>query len=101
MAGLPAFSFFMGNGLELSKAVDTGLSAITRKTMTEAMDPKQTGKSIARCSECDREMNHYNTFVSPGNEERVICWECLSREEKGFNAKRDFSRQSRSGIIPR
>lgn len=54
-----------------------------------------------RCSECDREKDHYTTFLSPTNVETVICWECLSREEKGFNAKRDFRRDSRSGIIPR
>ena len=64
-------------------------------------DPKNTDKPIVRCSECDREVDHYNTFLSSANEERVVCWECLSREEKGFNAKRDFSRSSRTGVIPR
>ena len=69
--------------------------------MTETIDPKTSDKPPARCSECDREMDHYNTFLSPTNEERVICWECTEREEKGFNAKRDFRRDARSGIIPR
>ena len=58
-------------------------------------------KQPARCTQCDREMEHYNTFVSPTNVETVICWQCLSRQEKGFNAKRDFRRDSRSGVIVR
>lgn len=58
-------------------------------------------KPIARCSECDRETDHYNTFVSPTNSETVVCWQCLARDEKGFNAKPDFRRDSRRGVIPR
>ncbi|HMS39739.1 MAG TPA: hypothetical protein PKE69_05900 [Pyrinomonadaceae bacterium] len=69
--------------------------------MIEEKDPKIIQKTPVRCRECDREMDHYNTFVSPTNEERSICWQCLQREEKGFNAKRNFSRRSRSGVIPR
>ncbi len=69
--------------------------------MIEAIDPKKMEKPKLRCSECDREMEHYNTFLTPANEKRVICWECLARTEKGFNAKRDFRRDSRSGVIPR
>ena len=69
--------------------------------MTEAIDPKSTNKPMIRCAECDRETEHYNTFIQPDNEDRSVCWECLARAEKGFNAKRDFSRQSRSGLIPR
>lgn len=69
--------------------------------MIETIDPKTTEKPLARCAECDREVEHYNTFLSSVNELRVVCWECLSREEKGFNANRDFSRQSRRGVIPR
>jgi hypothetical protein len=69
--------------------------------MNESMDPKTIDKPVERCSECDREVDHYNTFVSATNERSVICWECLQRTEKGFNAKRDFHREARSGIIPR
>lgn len=58
-------------------------------------------KAPVRCAECDREMGHYITFVSPTNENRVVCWECLEREEKGFNAKRGFRREARGGYIPR
>jgi hypothetical protein len=58
-------------------------------------------KPLVRCSECDREVDHYYTFVSPTNEESHVCWECQMREEKGFNAKRSFRRQARSGYIPR
>ena len=58
-------------------------------------------KQPARCVECDREMDHYVTFVSPTNEDRIVCWECLGREEKGFNAKRGFRREARHGDIPR
>lgn len=62
---------------------------------------ESTAKPIARCTKCDREMDHYNTFVSSTHAETVVCWECLAREEKGFNAKRNFRRDSRTGVIPR
>jgi hypothetical protein len=58
-------------------------------------------KEPVRCAKCDRIMEHYNTFLSPTNETTNVCWECLEREEKGFNAKRDFRRSSRFGDIPR
>lgn len=67
-------------------------------------EEKQTGKNpkpIERCSECDREVDTYYTFVSPTNEKKIVCWECQMRDEKGFNTKRDFSRRSRRGVIPR
>lgn len=68
-------------------------------------EEKQTAgknpKEIVRCEECDREVDTYYTFVSPTNEKRHVCWECQMRDEKGFNAKRDFSRRSRRGVIPR
>ena len=69
--------------------------------MTESTDPKTVERPVARCSECDREVTHYNEWITPSNEKRVICWECLSRTEKGFNAKRDFRRGARTGVIPR
>lgn len=64
-------------------------------------DPKTLTKPTARCAECDAEVEHYNTFVSPTDETSVICWQCLARDEKGFNAKPDFHRASRRGVIPR
>ncbi|MEP7149346.1 MAG: hypothetical protein ABI857_10730 [Acidobacteriota bacterium] len=69
--------------------------------MTEAIDPKTIDRDPVRCEECDREMGHYNTFVTPSNERRNVCWECLSRQEKGFFTHRDFRRGARSGYIPR
>ena len=69
--------------------------------MVEAIDPKTVNKPVVRCTECDREVEHYNTFIEPDNEVRNVCWECLSRAEKGFFAKRTFHRQSRLGVIPR
>lgn len=69
--------------------------------MIESNDPKEMERTAVRCSECDREMTHYNNFLSPTNEVRNICWQCLQREEKGFFAKRDFHRSSRRGVIPR
>ena len=33
--------------------------------MTDLTDPKNMDKPVVRCSECDREVDHYNTFVSP------------------------------------
>jgi hypothetical protein len=58
-------------------------------------------KAPVRCAECDREMEHYITFTNPSNEDKNICWQCVDRQEKGFNAKRDFRRSSRTGVIPR
>ena len=69
--------------------------------MIETIDPKATEKPVVRCTECDREVEHYNTFLSPTNDTRNICWECLAREEKGFNADRGFYRRARHGVIPR
>lgn len=69
--------------------------------MIESIDPKIIKNNAARCSECDREMTHYNEWLSPNGSMRVICWQCLARTEKGFNAKRDFRRGARSGVIPR
>ena len=69
--------------------------------MTQAKLHNKNPKPIARCSECDRETDTYYTLLSPTNETRTICWECKMREEKGFNAKRNFSRLSRRGVIPR
>jgi len=69
--------------------------------MIEAMDPKTLEKPTVRCTECDREVTHYNTFLSPTNDRTVVCWECLAREEKGFFAHRGYSRGARTGVIPR
>jgi hypothetical protein len=69
--------------------------------LIEEMDPKMIDRTPVRCVECDREMEHYNTFVTPTNERRNVCWECLSRQEKGFFAQRGFHRGARHGDIPR
>jgi hypothetical protein len=69
--------------------------------MIESFDPTITAKPPERCSECDRMMEHYNTFVTPTNVKVVVCWECMNREEKGFFAARGFQRGSRFGTIPR
>lgn len=69
--------------------------------MIEGNDPQAMEKTPVRCAECDREMEHYLTFTSPTNEERVVCWQCTDRAEKGFNAKRDWRRETRDGYIPR
>ena len=66
-----------------------------------SVDHKKLEVTVARCTECDREVDRYNTYVSPANEQVVICWECQQRSDKGFNAKRDFARTSRRGVIPR
>ena len=69
--------------------------------MIEAIDPKNTEKPLARCAECDREREHYNILLSPSNEQKVVCWECMEREQKGLFAKRTFRRGARNGFIPR
>ena len=68
--------------------------------MIESIDPKVTDKPVVRCDKCDREVDHYNTFVEPNDEVVIVCWECLQREEKGFFQKRDFFRRSRIGKLP-
>ena len=70
-------------------------------TLIQSTDPKLLDKIPRRCSVCDREMQHYNEFLEPGNVFRTVCWDCQAREEKGFNARRDFRRMARSGYIPR
>lgn len=69
--------------------------------MSEEKLNNKNPKPIERCAECDREVDTYYTFISPTNEKRYVCWECQMREEKGFNAKRNFRRRSRRGVIPR
>jgi hypothetical protein len=69
--------------------------------MTEVANNAFAPLEPARCTLCDREMTHYNTFISPTDQQRVVCWECLGREEKGFFAKRGFRRDSRRGTIVR
>ena len=69
--------------------------------MIEALDPKINEKPPKRCRECDRIMEHYNEWLLPTNEVRIVCWECLARMEKGFNTRRGFRRSSRQGVIPR
>lgn len=69
--------------------------------MIETTDPKNINRSVARCTECDREVEHYNTFLMPSNDLRIVCWECLQRDEKGFISNRPFYRQARSHTIPR
>lgn len=66
-----------------------------KEGLIESFDPKITERPLARCAMCDTEVEHYNTFVEPTNEETNICWQCMQREEKGFNTKADFKRSSR------
>ncbi len=69
--------------------------------MVQSIDPKAMEKPPMRCTECDREMVHYNEWLSPSGEKTVVCWECKAREEKGFFAQRGFRRGARGGFIPR
>ncbi len=69
--------------------------------MAYTFEPKPTRRPPARCSECDREETHFNEILTPDGGKRTVCWRCLAREEKGFNAAPGFHRQSRRGVIPR
>lgn len=69
--------------------------------MMETIDPKTVRRPAVRCARCDDEVVYYNRFVGPDNSETDICWECLARAERGFFAKRNFSRRGRRGDIPR
>lgn len=75
----------------------TILKAMDESTLANNAQPKP----VVRCTECDREVTHYNTYLTPTNEQRPVCWECRERMEKGFNAERGFFRRSRQGVIPR
>ncbi len=68
--------------------------------MIKTYDPKEK-KPTTRCAECDEEVTRYLALLSPTNEVRNVCWKCQMREEKGFNAKKNFKRLARSGVIPR
>lgn len=57
----------------------------------------QTKRPVERCSECDEESRYYNVFITPTNERRIVCWECLSKEEKGFTSRYGFRRGSFGG----
>ncbi|MCU1289483.1 MAG: hypothetical protein JWN60_1712 [Acidobacteria bacterium] len=63
--------------------------------MIESYDPKITERPVVKCAMCDREVEHYNMFLAPDNEETNVCWQCIQREEKGFNTKPEFRRSSR------
>lgn len=69
--------------------------------MNDSISKTSDKKKTARCSECDRETVYFNVWHSPSGTERVICWECTAREEKGFFAQRGFQRGARTGVIPR
>lgn len=69
--------------------------------LVDSFDPKTNEKPPKRCYECDRVMEHYNEWLLPTNEMRVVCWECTQRTDKGFNTRRGFRRSSRNGVIPR
>ncbi|HMT07806.1 MAG TPA: hypothetical protein PKA82_07355 [Pyrinomonadaceae bacterium] len=69
--------------------------------MNTTLDPTMIEKPLVRCSDCDEEVSNYNVFLSPTGDEEVICWRCLAREEKGFNATPGFQRLGRRGVIPR
>jgi hypothetical protein len=70
--------------------------------MDETIANNAEPKPIVRCIECDREVDHYVTFVMPSNETRHVCWSCQDREDKGFNRRTEF-RKERSGgrFLPR
>jgi hypothetical protein len=69
--------------------------------LVESLDPKTTERPLARCTECDRETEHYNVYIGPDSVERPVCWECTQRAEKGLFARRGFTRGARSHDIPR
>lgn len=69
--------------------------------MIDSFDPKTTEKPRQRCTQCDREMEHYNVWFDASGSLNVVCWECKAREEKGFFAHRGFRRGARTGVIPR
>ena len=69
--------------------------------MTQVANDAEAPLEPARCSECDRMVTHYNTFITPHDEQRVVCWSCRERDEKGFFAKRGFQRDARRGTVVR
>lgn len=57
-------------------------------------------KPLERCHECDTETEHYNIFITPENERKVICAQCLLRSEKGFNTKPGYGKRDGFDKIP-
>lgn len=60
----------------------------------------EMNKPLERCHECDTETDHYNIFIAPDNERKVICSECMLRAEKGFNTRPGYSRRDGFDKIP-
>ncbi len=71
------------------------MDTVEKVGLIESFDPKMNEKPLVRCAMCDREVEHYNTYIEPTNERTNVCWECIQREEKGFNTKPEFKRSSR------
>jgi len=67
--------------------------------MTETITNNAEPKLVTRCVECDRETDHYVTFVNPSNETESVCWDCQQRTDKGFNTKKTWKRSARQKDI--
>jgi hypothetical protein len=57
------------------------------------MSEEQTKR---RCEKCDRETERLIRFVAPDNTLELVCWSCVSREEKRFNLNPTWKRGGRT-----
>ena len=63
---------------------------------TDAEDNVSTAdKPVRRCEHCDRETKDYVVFISPDNQEHIICWTCQERDDKNFFQKPTYHRVRR------
>lgn len=44
------------------------------------------------CERCDRETDHLISTLGPGLQPRLVCWECLDRQEKRDNLRPGWRR---------
>ena len=56
-------------------------------------------KPFVRCDECDTEVDHYVTFVTPTNDIHNVCWSCQERDDKGINQRAEWKRGARQREI--
>ncbi len=53
-------------------------------------------KSAVICERCDQKTLHTIKSMSSDNRVHLVCWSCISREEKRVNLKSTWKRRGRS-----
>jgi hypothetical protein len=53
-------------------------------------------KQVRRCEQCDRETDEWIQFLNPDDTAHYICWTCQQRDDKHFNVKASWKRQTKN-----